>query len=448
MEDTSKYLIHAEISADGVVERSDVVGAIYGQTEGLLGDDLDLRGLQQSSKVGRIEVEIASEGGRSTGTATIATSLDRVETATLAASLETLTRIGPCEATLEITDIEDVRAAKRRWVVERAQELLQESFDEGVMTSEEILDEVRESVRVADITEYEGQPAGPHVADSDAVVVVEGRSDVLTLLRYGIKNAVAVDGTDVPDAVGDLTAERTVTAFLDGDRGGHLILRELAQVGEVDYVAFAPEGKSVEDLSREEAFAALREKTPYASVANRADPGDAGEPVATDGSQSPSPPTADVSDGPQSPETPDSPAGAGDGGDAAEPLRRGAADETGSDAGTAATTDDPTASGDADALPETLRDHVADVIDGERGIVRLLDGDAEPIAEAPADAARDAVADAENVPETVVLDGVVSQRLADVAADRGVGTVVGRELGDFTKRPTGVRVHAAADIAL
>jgi len=449
MDDTSKYLIHAEISADGVVERSDVVGAIYGQTEGLLGDDLDLRGLQQSSKVGRIEVEIASADGRSTGTATIATSLDKVETATLAASLETLTRVGPCKAELEVTDIEDVRAAKRRWVVERAQELLQESFDEGVMTSEEILDEVRESVRVADITEYEGQPAGPHVADSDAVVVVEGRSDVLTLLRYGIKNAVAVDGTDVPDAVGDLTGDRTVTAFLDGDRGGHLILRELAQVGQVDYVAFAPEGKSVEDLSREEVFAALREKTPYASVATRADPGDAGDPVATDGSQSPSPPTADVSDGPQSPASPDSPAGAGEGGtDAAEPLRRGAADETGSDAAAAATTDDPSATADDDALPATLRDHVADVVDGAQGVVRLLDADAEPIAEAPADAARDAVADAEVAPDAVVVDGVVGQRLADVAADRGVGTIVGRELGDFTKRPTGVRVHAAADIAL
>ena len=446
MEDTSKYLIHADVTADGVVERSDVVGAIYGQTEGLLGDELDLRGLQQSSKVGRIEVEIRSENGRSTGTATIATSLDKVETATLAAALETLSRIGPCEAELEVTDIEDVRAAKRRWVVERAQELLHESFDEGVMTSEEILDEVRGSVRVADITEYDGQPAGPHVADSDAVVVVEGRSDVLTLLRYGIKNAVAVEGTDVPETVGDLTAERTVTAFLDGDRGGHLILRELAQVGQVDYVAFAPEGKSVEDLSREEAFAALREKTPYASVANRADPGEA---VATDGSRSPSPPADDGPESAPSPTTPASPAGAApDAGEATEPLRRGAADENAAEPSEAASPPDPDTESDEDASPETFRGHVAVVIDGELGVVRLLDGDAATIAEAPAGEARKAIDGAEGVPEAVVLDGTVTQKLADVAADRGVGTVVGRELGEFTKRPTGVRVHAAADIEL
>jgi DNA primase len=138
MEDTSKYLIHADISADGVVERSDVVGAIYGQTEGLLGDELDLRDLQQSSKVGRIEVEIESNGGQSVGSVTIATSIDKVATATLAAALETLDRIGPCRAKLEIRDIEDVRAAKRRRVVDRAQELLHDAFDEGAMTSEEI----------------------------------------------------------------------------------------------------------------------------------------------------------------------------------------------------------------------------------------------------------------------------------------------------------------------
>ncbi|MFC6824246.1 DNA primase DnaG [Halopelagius fulvigenes] len=263
MDDTAKYLIHAAITADGVVERSDVVGAIFGQTEGLLGDELDLRDLQQSSKVGRIDVQIESENGQSFGRVTIATSLDKVETAILAASLETITRVGPCQADARITDIEDVREAKRREVVERAKELLAESFDDTVMTSTEILEEVRESVRVEDITEYEGLPAGPRVVDSDAIIVVEGRADVLTLLKYGIKNAVAVEGTNVPADVAELTQDRTVTAFLDGDRGGELILRELSQVGDVDYVAFAPEGTSVEDLPRHELMSVLRNKIAF-----------------------------------------------------------------------------------------------------------------------------------------------------------------------------------------
>jgi len=266
MHDSAKYLIHAQIEANGVVERSDVVGAIFGQTEGLLGDELDLRTLQESSKVGRIDVTIDSESGRSIGEVTIASGLDRVETAILAASLEAIDRVGPCRATLEVTQLEDVRTAKRREIVDRAEELLAR-FDEEVMSSHELVEEVRRRARVERITEYEGYPAGPRVADGDAIIVVEGRADVLTLLQYGIKNAVGVEGTNVPDAIADLTHDRTVTAFLDGDRGGDLILKELAQVGSVDYVAFAPAGRSVEDLSRTDVTDALREKVPYESVA-------------------------------------------------------------------------------------------------------------------------------------------------------------------------------------
>ena len=286
MEDTAKYLVHADIVADGVVERSDVVGAIFGQTEGLLGDELDLRSLQRASKVGRINVEIDSENGQSFGQVTIATSLDRVEAAILAASLETIDRVGPCRSTVAVSRIEDVRAAKRRAVVERAKDLLGE-FDESVLSTRELVEEVRESVRVEEITEYEGLPAGPRVASGDAVIVVEGRADVLTLLRYGIENAIAVEGTNVPEPVADLTAERTVTAFLDGDRGGDLILRELGQVGEIDHVAIAPSGRSVEDLTRREALAALRAKVAYTDVADAGNPRQAV--AATDGNPWPAP---------------------------------------------------------------------------------------------------------------------------------------------------------------
>ncbi|MFB6205086.1 MAG: DNA primase DnaG [Haloglomus sp.] len=288
MPDTAKYLIRARISADGIVERNDVVGAVFGQTEGLLGDDLDLRDLQDSSKVGRIDVEIESEGGQSFGHLTIATSLDKVETAILAAGLETIDRVGPCRADLEVTRIEDVRAAKRREVVDRAKELLTEAFEGSMMSSEELVEEVRRSIRVEDMAGYEGYPAGPNVGDSDAVIVVEGRADVAQLLSYGIKNAVAVEGTNVPEDVAELTRHRTVTAFLDGDRGGDLILKELVQVGDVDYVAFAPEGRSVEDLSRHEVMAALRDKVPYETIADRAG-GPAHEVAATDGSSRPAP---------------------------------------------------------------------------------------------------------------------------------------------------------------
>ena len=397
MDETAKYLIHADITADGIVERSDVVGAIFGQTEGLLGDDLDLRDLQQSSKVGRIDVTIDSEAGISRGEVTIATSLDKVETAILAASLETIERVGPCEASFSVENLEDVRRAKRRQVIDRAKELLATAFDEDLMSSTELIEEVRESIRVERITQYEGYPAGPRVATSDAVIVVEGRADVLTLLKYGIKNAIAVEGTSVPDAVADLTRDRTVTAFLDGDRGGDLILRELDQVGEVDYVAVAPEGRSVERLDRHEVHRALREKVPYDVYVS--EPEEEVEELetttaATDGSTMPAP----------------------------DPV-----------------TPEPT-----DVAPDTLNGHVESITGSDTA--RLLDADFSQLVEVPADEAFDAIEAADRVPTTVVIDGTATQRLLDIAAQRGVDQVIARDLGEFTKRPTSVKLRTLDEL--
>ncbi len=62
--DIIKYVIHAEAEANGLVEKPDLIGAIFGQTEGLLGEDLDLRELQKSGKIGRIEVNTNYKEGK------------------------------------------------------------------------------------------------------------------------------------------------------------------------------------------------------------------------------------------------------------------------------------------------------------------------------------------------------------------------------------------------
>jgi DNA primase len=437
MYDQAKYLIHADITADGVVERNDVVGAVFGQTEGLLGEDLDLRDLQESQKLGRIDVEITSEGGQSFGEITIASGLDRVETAILAAALETIERVGPCRATVEVTDLEDVRSAKRREVVERATQLLAE-FDESSLSSQDIVEEVREAVRVADITEFHGFPAGPRVDESDAVIVVEGRADVLALLRCGVKNPIAVEGTDIPEKVAQLTCERTVTAFLDGDRGGGLILKELAQVGDIDHVALAPPGRSVEDLSRDEVMTALREKVPFEAV-DEADP--AAVAAATDGSVRPAPDA----------ERADADADEDDAA-AAGPTRSGSATEEPTteesaieeSATTGGETDDEETDEGGD--PTTLPGHVAAVIGGDTGQVRLLDDAFGVLAEGAAEEAFELLDDAGAVPAAVVLDGELTQRVLDVAAQRGVPQVVAASEGEYVKQPTAVRVRTAAEL--
>ncbi|HWQ67349.1 MAG TPA: DNA primase DnaG [Methanospirillum sp.] len=262
-QETTKYRIHLTVQADGVVERSDVVGAIFGQVEGLLGADLELRELQRLGRLGRIDVKIQSRFGKSTGEILISTSLDRAETAILAAAMETITRIGPCSAQISVQNMEDIRVTKRTQIIERARSLLLE-FDEPGIDPESLIDAVRESQRIEKIETIgpDNVPSGPNVLSSDAIIVVEGRADVINLLKSGIKNSIAVEGTSVPATIISLCHKKTATAFLDGDRGGDLILRELLEVTDIDFVAYPPRGESVEDLTRKEIIKALRNKVP------------------------------------------------------------------------------------------------------------------------------------------------------------------------------------------
>lgn len=266
--DTTKYIIHSKINADGVIERPDIVGAIFGQTEGLLGADLDLRDLQKTGRIGRIEVMVTAKGGKTKGNIFVPSSLDKVETSILAASLETIDRVGPCSAKIEVFQVEDVRAVKRKKIIERAKLIFTKMFDETVPESQELADEVRQSVRVDELTYYGKSriPCGPNVLNSDAIIILEGRADILNLLRYGIKNTICVGGTNIPPEVAELTKKKTVTAFTDGDRGGELIIRELLQVADIDYVSRAPDGKCVEDLVQKEVIRALRRKVPVEQI--------------------------------------------------------------------------------------------------------------------------------------------------------------------------------------
>ena len=260
-----KYMVKAKINADGIVEKPDVVGAIFGQTEGLLGDELDLRDMQKSGRIGRIEVDVVSKGGKSEGIIYMSSSLDQVETVILASALETVDRVGPCKASIHVLGIEDIRVTKREKVLERAKELLAELVKQTRDSSSNLLNSVRESVQVDEITSYgkERCPAGPNVKDSEAIIIVEGRSDVLNLLKAGIKNAIAVEGTNIPKTVAELSKERVTTAFVDGDRGGELILRELFQVADIDFVARAPRAHEVEELSAKQLVKCLRNKVAY-----------------------------------------------------------------------------------------------------------------------------------------------------------------------------------------
>ncbi len=198
----------------------------------------------------------------------IPTSLDRVSTAIIAASIESINRVGPCSALVTLEKVEDVRDARRRAIIDRAKKILHEWTIETLPSTEEIFREVSEILRAVKVEKYgpEGLAAGPNIGDAKELILVEGRADVINLLRNGIENVIAVEGAKIPEAIIKLCREKKVTALLDGDRGGDLILKELLQVTDVKYVARAPPGKEVEELSHKQIATALNKKVPIEKI--------------------------------------------------------------------------------------------------------------------------------------------------------------------------------------
>ncbi|MGC9142936.1 MAG: DNA primase DnaG [Candidatus Micrarchaeia archaeon] len=264
--DIVKYMIEGTFSIEGLVDKPDLIGAVFGQTEGLLGDDLDLRELQKNGKIGRIEIELSQSGSKTYGKLYLPASLDRVETCILAAAIESVDRVGPYEAQFKITKVEDTRSEKRKKLLDRAKELVKQLLNTEIPDSKELAELVQSEVKASEVVNYgpENLPAGPDVAKSSEVIIVEGRADVLNLLRNDITNVIAVGGAtnNIPKSIINLCNEKEVTLFVDGDRGGDMIVRSIIKVAEVDFIAKAPDGKEVEELTRKEIIKALRTKIP------------------------------------------------------------------------------------------------------------------------------------------------------------------------------------------
>ena len=258
-----KYVIHATIKADGTVARKDVVGAIFGQTEGLRGEDLQLRKLQRTGRIGHVDVNLNNNKGRVKGEIIMTSSIDQVSTAVIGAALETIDRIGPCKAIIRVQRIENVNSAKRDTVIDRAKSLLMGMIESGADESKNILDEVRAVLTVDTETEISGMTAGPNVKGSEAIIIVEGRNDVRNLLKFGIKNSIATMGSGItPELIELASKKKSVTAFLDGDRGGRLLLMEISgSLGKsLTHVAMAPQSREVEHLEGKVVTKCLNQK--------------------------------------------------------------------------------------------------------------------------------------------------------------------------------------------
>ncbi len=405
---TVKYLIHEKFSINGVAERSDIIGALFGQTEGLIGEGLDLRELQKTSRIGRIAVKLQyqKKQRKTIGTIIVPSSLDRVETALLAAALETVDRVGPCVGKISLLKIEDVRESKRRQIITRASQILKTWDHEIAPDSISVLEEVLKEARISIIQKYgkEELPAGPGIQDSDNLIIVEGRADVVNLLKHGFRNVIAVQGTNVPSDVIELTRKKVTTAFLDGDHGGELILRELIHLTDLDYVTKAPPNREVEELSSKELLKALRSKIPIEQIMKEMN-------ILPEDIQS----SDEVANKSQS---------------EVAPKEIPIIVQSQQSASVAA------------KIPRTLARFVENLSEQE---AILLGAKSKILKEQiPISELIDSILETDDV-ETVIFDGIITQRLLDVALERGIKNIVGAKQHDVTKKPLDIDLYTFSE---
>ncbi|MEM1592617.1 MAG: DNA primase DnaG [Candidatus Bathyarchaeia archaeon] len=372
---TVKYVIRARFEVDGLVEKPDVIGAVFGQTEGLFGPELDLRELQKSGRIGRIEIELHPKQDRTIGTIIIPTSLDRISTALLAASIESINRVGPYSAIVTLEKIEDVRESKRKAIIDRAKEILHQWTIETMPSVDEIFKELAETLKVAKVEKYgpEELSAGPEVDSAKEIIIVEGRADVINLMRCGIKNVIALEGARVPETIKRLCKQKEATAFLDGDRGGDLILKELLQVADIKYVARAPRGREVEDLNCKEIFDALESRVPIEDIIR--------------------------------------------------PKRGKPRVE----------------------LPEKVITLVRE-LNGTLEAV-LLNAEFEPVERLPVSQLAERLQSVDGGIEMVVFDGIITQRIVDIASEKGIKTIIGSRISEAVKPSLNVQLYTFNEVS-
>lgn len=340
----------------------------------------------------------------------IPVSLNKTATAILAASLETVDRVGPCAAKVTLQKLEDIRGAKRRKVVSRAISILKGWEEDISPGTEEITEAVSKHSKKA-VGKYgpDKLPAGPELNSSKEIIIVEGRADIINLMKSGINNTVAVEGTNISKSISDLTRKRgkTIIAFLDGDRGGDLILRELMQVAKIDFIARAPSGQEVENLTRREIIKALQTRIPAEQALALVSDKKSTKGRKKDLRRTERKSRDEMEDAPRR-----------------GPPPRGRSRR-------------------AVEIDEAYHEKVTEIRESFKAI--LFDSEKNVIVECGvAELAK--VLEAQESVEAIVFDGVVTQRLVDTATTKKTTLLVGAAIADLDKRPHSMQIVTFDDL--
>ena len=420
-----KYLIKARVEVEGLVDRHDIIGAIFGQTENLFGEEFDLRELQERGRIGRIYVDVKQKNMKTIGEIQVPSNLDRIETALLAAMLEAVDKVGPYKAKIQVVDIIDVRAEKIKKIVGRAKEILKMFIHEKRPDLKEVLREISEAVKRAEVISYgpEGLPAGPDVDKADEIIIVEGRADVVNLLRYGYRNVIALEGArggKIPETIKRLAREKKAILFVDGDHGGELIIREVVKTVDIDYVARAPPGKEVEELTGKEIAKALKNLIPakqYLEMLERKEKKVEAKPKLQE-EVAVVEKVVEKSKAPIQPPPPPAP-----------PQQPPQVTEI--------------------ATVVEVPQHVIDAIKELQGTLEatLYDDRWNVVAKIPVKDLYDVVAKLEpGKVYAIVYDGIITQRMLDLAHDKQVKLLIASKIGNIERRPLGIQMLTFNDV--
>ncbi len=385
-----KYIAKLEVIVNGIVETSDVIGAIFGQLEGLLGPEWELKELQRTGKIGRINIRMRREGDRSRGIVELYSGLDKVRTALLAAAMETVDKVGPYQAKFRLVRILDDREERRNDIAKRAAEILRKWSVEREDSFRKLIEFVQRESAKSNFILYgdEELPAARGIEDAEEIIVVEGRADVINLLKYGYDNVIAMGGAveKVPKSLIKLISEKEAIAFVDGDRGGEMVLRTLLEQTDIDYVARAPEGKVVEEMTAKEIRKALSSLIPADDIRREL--------------------------GISPPE-----------GEKSLAIQRVKATEENEKLA---------------KIPEMFRKYYLMIKDTDK--VLLMDDDLHILKEISVGDLLNELGDSRGV-RYIVYDRIVTQRIVDKAYEIGVRAIVGGVAKDIVRRPTGISIY-------
>jgi len=403
-----KYNVILKFEVEGIVDKPDVIGAVFGQTENLFGEEFDLRELQDKGRLGRITVDLTTGKGKTEGTIIIPSNLDRIETALIAAMVENVDKVGPYNAKFQLVEIQDIREEKIKKIIDRAKQILSSWTKEKTLDIKEVINEISSSVKTGEIIEYgpEKLPAGPDVEKDPELIIVEGRADVINLLRYGYRNTIAIEGATgkIPQTVIDLAKQKKIViAFLDGDHGGDLILKQLLSSNiKLDYIARAPPGKEVEELTGKEIAKALSNMMTVSQYLKKQQ-------------------------------------------EVQQAINQAISQESSANVTTILTEEKPKEVKITITIPQQVLEDIKKLPGTLEGV--FYDENWNPIERIQV---RDIVQKLESTNDNrikyIVFDGVITQRLVDLASSKNIKMLIGARIGGITKRPKDLELLSLTDI--